>query len=342
MTDCSKIRKEIETYCACIGNNPLLVQGAGGNVSWKEDGVLWVKASGTWLKDALSQDIFVPVDLLSLQSSLAEEDFAVTPLVIGESLLRPSIETLLHGLLPKAVVVHVHAIEVLSWMVRHSPHSLLEKKLETYQFSWSFVGYQKPGAELAREIAGAIKVNPSIDVVLMSNHGVVIGGDSVDDVSEKLRSLVELLSISPLEPASWNQAFRSNVSVNLPGYVKITDPGIEQLVLDERLFNRIEHDWALYPDHVVFLGSEPCVVSELSPDFQQAVNGDNAPEIIFIKNIGVYSIEKLNAAKLAQLRCYYDVMVRQDVGIVMNVLTNQDVARLLNWDAEAYRQSIAK
>ena len=32
-----------------IGSNIDLIQGAGGNTSLKENGVLWVKASGCWL-----------------------------------------------------------------------------------------------------------------------------------------------------------------------------------------------------------------------------------------------------------------------------------------------------
>ena len=43
---------EVTDYCAHIGADPLLVQGAGGNVSWKEDGTLWIKASGKWLAGA--------------------------------------------------------------------------------------------------------------------------------------------------------------------------------------------------------------------------------------------------------------------------------------------------
>ena len=39
-------------HSARIGADPALVQGAGGNTSLKRDGVLWVKASGTWLRDA--------------------------------------------------------------------------------------------------------------------------------------------------------------------------------------------------------------------------------------------------------------------------------------------------
>ena len=43
--------------------NILLVQGAGGNSSVKQDDVLWVKASGAWLSEAKEKEMFVPVEL---------------------------------------------------------------------------------------------------------------------------------------------------------------------------------------------------------------------------------------------------------------------------------------
>jgi rhamnose utilization protein RhaD (predicted bifunctional aldolase and dehydrogenase) len=46
------LQASVINYCSTIGRDPLLVQGAGGNVSWKEGNTLWIKASGTWLADA--------------------------------------------------------------------------------------------------------------------------------------------------------------------------------------------------------------------------------------------------------------------------------------------------
>ncbi len=43
---------ELIELSARIGHDIDLVQGAGGNSSAKEGGVLWVKASGTWLAAA--------------------------------------------------------------------------------------------------------------------------------------------------------------------------------------------------------------------------------------------------------------------------------------------------
>ena len=117
------LRHEVEAYCARIGSDPMMVQGAGGNVSWKDGDVLWVKASGTWLKDALKQDIFVPVDLRSLNVGFENNNFSVQPQVVGQTSLRPSIETLLHGLMPHPMVVHLHALLNLD-LIAEEDHQL--------------------------------------------------------------------------------------------------------------------------------------------------------------------------------------------------------------------------
>ena len=53
------LETQIKEFCSELGNEPLLVQGAGGNVSWKDECTLWVKASGMWLVDSDSKEIFV-------------------------------------------------------------------------------------------------------------------------------------------------------------------------------------------------------------------------------------------------------------------------------------------
>jgi len=137
------LRASVVGYCAAIGSDPMLVQGAGGNVSWKDGDTLWIKASGTWLAQAAEKDIFVPVDLAMLRDAIAGDDFTVTPTVCGESMLRPSIETLLHALMPQRVVLHLHAVEVLAHLVRASWQAdfaaLLDRSVE-----WTAVPYKNP------------------------------------------------------------------------------------------------------------------------------------------------------------------------------------------------------
>src|SRR5258707_11812045 len=114
-------REEIIRLSVELGRNPLLVQGPGGNISIKRDGVLWVKASGTWLADAGTRNLFVPVDLQLLRRAIAEQaEDPVRPARLdgGPTGLKPSIETTLHALLPHPVVVHVHSVATLALAIR--------------------------------------------------------------------------------------------------------------------------------------------------------------------------------------------------------------------------------
>ena len=165
----------ISQMCANLGKNPLLVQGAGGNVSWKEHETLWIKGSGTWLANANDADIFVPVNLKHLQDALTKQDFDVKPQPIGEQALRPSIETVLHGLMPHQVVAHLHAINALSHLVTQDCIPFIQKICQQASIHAAFVGYHKPGPELAQAIYVALQNTPEANVIFLQNHGIVLG-----------------------------------------------------------------------------------------------------------------------------------------------------------------------
>src|SRR5688572_6371043 len=64
----------LKTLSARVGADTLLVQAAGGNTSLKQDGIMWIKASGTWLQHAQLRDIFVPVAIEPLLAALERDD----------------------------------------------------------------------------------------------------------------------------------------------------------------------------------------------------------------------------------------------------------------------------
>ena len=121
----------LRTLSARVGADPLLVQAAGGNTSLKDDGVMWIKASGTWLKDAASRDIFVPIDQAALVDALVRHDPAADaclPFVradLNSTGLRPSIETSVHALMPHRIVVHVHCVNTIAWAIRDDAEARL-------------------------------------------------------------------------------------------------------------------------------------------------------------------------------------------------------------------------
>ena len=121
---------------AALGADPLRTQGAGGNTSIKRDGVMWIKASGTWLADALAQDIMTPVRLDPLRKAIADGDPRAAAAVdfvdaqLNASGLRPSIETSVHAIIPSPVVVHIHCVNTIALAVRHDGESLVARTLE--------------------------------------------------------------------------------------------------------------------------------------------------------------------------------------------------------------------
>jgi len=333
------MRASVVEYCESIGTDPMLVQGAGGNVSWKDNDKLWVKASGTWLADAAEKDIFVSVDLTHLNTAIERGDFSVTPKLHSESNLRPSIETLLHALMPHRVVVHLHAIEILTHLVRDNCQTSFEQLLDD-SVSWAIVDYHKPGAGLASAINDALLKMPSANVIFLKNHGVVIGGVDVTEVNHILSILTTALHTTPSTIRNKSQSAPSIILDEFNQYEPVRDSNVQNLALNMELFNRLGSDWALYPDHVVFLGAKVYQFNGWEDYKKEMRHHNEQPELVFIFGEGVFVKPTFNKSKVAQLQCYYDVLSRQEKDNSLNSLSSNQVEELLNWDAEKFRQSI--
>jgi rhamnose utilization protein RhaD (predicted bifunctional aldolase and dehydrogenase) len=332
----------VKEFCTTIAADRLLVQGAGGNVSWKDGNVLWIKASGQWLKHSTEQEIFVAVDLQNLRHHLEQANYSVTPKLVEPSLLRPSIETLLHALMVHKVVVHLHPVELLAILVREDPESELRKLLGT-TVNWIFVNYHKPGKELASAVAAKLSNRVSCDVVFLQNHGVVIGGETIAQVMSILAALKQAtqskvhvqsataeIEVGPLDSALLKI-----------GYRRTQDTELNALAKSPELAARLTVDWALYPDHVVFLGqaARTDLMSLLANHTSASIE---RPPFVFSIDDGVFESTALSKEQRAQLLCYYDVLVRQSTTGKLVSLTDQQVSELIDWDAEKYRASLSK
>jgi rhamnose utilization protein RhaD (predicted bifunctional aldolase and dehydrogenase) len=337
-----QLRTSVIEYCAVIGKDPLLVQGAGGNVSWKDGDTLWVKASGTWLADAAEKDVFVPVDLKHLRNAIDCGDFSVTPKVLGESTLRPSIETLLHALMPHPVVLHLHAVEVVAHLVRKECEANIQSLIGE-SLSWVIVDYHKPGEPLVAAVSVALAHKSSANVIFLRNHGMVIGATSVADIEVSFRKLLSLLqnTKAPLlldeDDEKPESVLKSNAYYSL-----CTDQEVNQLATNSYLSARVEREWVLYPDHAVFLGDKAAILGVTIDVIDLGASVGDKPVFIFDFGKGIYESPNVTKAQKAQLRCYYDVVIRQPLTEKLVMLSPDSIAELLDWDAEKYRIEQAK
>jgi rhamnose utilization protein RhaD (predicted bifunctional aldolase and dehydrogenase) len=146
--------QELIALAARLGRDRLVVQGPGGNISLKQDSVMWVKASGTWMMEAESRSILIPIDFAAVLNGLAAGDPACETCSsfvrhdLTHSALRPSIETTLHAVMPQKVVVHAHCVETISIACLSDAADRLAASLKG--LNWTFVPYVRPGASLGR------------------------------------------------------------------------------------------------------------------------------------------------------------------------------------------------
>ncbi len=340
----STIRTEIEELCVELGSDSLLVQGAGGNVSWKENETLWVKGSGTSLSDASVDDIFVPIDLPDILKAVSAGRFDVIPIVKSDTKLRPSIETLLHALIPKRVVLHLHAVDVLCRLVRDDSDNMLQNALPN-NFKFLTIDYCNPGADLAKAVYQEIQKKDGVGVIFLLNHGLVVAGGSVSEVSTVLNFILNRLEaeihINNDTPLSTLDKKTINKFAEY-GYIPAELSKYHELATNPNLQFIVEHKWAMYPDHVVFLGPKAVIGDCDFVDKCLMTDKSLRPAFVFCKDVGTFQHVSVSRSQLDLLNCFYNVAVRQNDVSKIVALPECSIHALLAWDAEKYRLQMSK
>jgi rhamnose utilization protein RhaD (predicted bifunctional aldolase and dehydrogenase) len=325
---------------ASVGRDPHLTQAAGGNTSLKAGDTLWIKASGTWLKNALAEDIMVPVAIPPLLKAVEQRDpaadqpqaFAIEALNARE--LRPSIETTVHALMPQRVVLHVHCVDTISLAVQADCEARVAKRLDGLE--WAYVPYRRPGLPLAQGIAERLR--PGVDVLILANHGLVVAAETVAGAEALLRRVTGLLARPPREVAEPNVVALTAL-IGRTGYRLPADVEAHAVAIDPES-SRMASGGSLYPDHVIFLGQGSIVARPGEDVLRVTERRGTAPVAILFPGLGVLMRGDASAGADAMQRCLADVTARVDVAAKLNYLTAAENDELINWDAEQYRQKL--
>lgn len=305
---------------ARLGQDPLRVQGPGGNTSLKAGGVLWIKASGTELAEAETRDIFVAVDraaaLAEAQGVAGDGSCKATVIDAGVT-LRPSIETTFHAALDWPVVAHTHSIATLVHAI--SPQGRVAARDKLASLPAVLVPYAKPGLPLTRAIMAC--ATATTQVFVLENHGMIVCGADVAETAALMEEVEARLAM----PAR-------AVAQALPG----SPPPDGFTWAGESWIARDPHAVALaqagsyYPDHVVFLGTALPLGDH-----------DGRPPAIVVDGVGIALRDGVTASQRAMLRCLSDVLARLPDSWEPVPIGPAAEAELLDWDAEKYRQALA-
>jgi len=179
-----------------LGKDMNLVLHGGGNTSVKIDGKLYVKGSG-WNLDTIEEAGFPGVDLQTLIDMAKLDNLSDTDMVAQQrqaledkSSPNPSIEAILHAIIPFKYVDHTHADAVVT--ISNTPQGE-ERLKELYGPNMLFIDYVMPGFLLAKEIyeKTADCDWKSLDGIILLNHGVFSFDDDAKIAYEKMIAIVD-------------------------------------------------------------------------------------------------------------------------------------------------------
>jgi rhamnose utilization protein RhaD (predicted bifunctional aldolase and dehydrogenase)/NAD(P)-dependent dehydrogenase (short-subunit alcohol dehydrogenase family) len=265
-----------------LGKNKSLVLHGGGNTSVKiieknivgeEEEILYVKGSG-WDLETITAEGFSPVRISHLKklaqlSSLSDSQMVnelVTHLTKSSAPV-PSVEAILHAVIPYRFVDHTHADAIVAISNSVNGDEILK---ELYGDEVIFIPYVMPGFDLSKLCAAILKEQLTDDKVglILLHHGVFSFGETAEESYDKMLHLVgkaeDYLKTYPLNstPLSMNQynadaeefcSLRKEISV-VAGF-----PMIMKQVDDEKVMafcNRddvesISQQGPATPDHVI-------------------------------------------------------------------------------------------
>lgn len=375
------------------GSDPEFVLAGGGNTSVKIGDRLFVKGSGHALA-TIPPEGFVEMDRRQLEallnSTLSEDrmqreaEFKTATLAArvdpGKN-QRPSVEALLHHLIPGQFVVHTHSTLVnmvtccgrgpelvaqlaadVVWIPEIDPGYLLSRKL-------------RDSLEAFRRMTG----RPCPRAVFMQNHGLVVAGDTPEEIQGHTDWLVATLR-KLLEAAGTSPAFGSLTPVE-PGaardLVRTIGPALRGLLAEGENLKIVSFSDApevmelvagaegcavattgpLTPDQIVYCKSFPLWVepadgasgASVVEQLRQAVREHKAstgalPNVVLVKGLGLFAAGDDFAAADTVRLVYTDAIKVMAGARRLGGVRYMDPGMrkfIEEWEVESYRKSIS-
>jgi rhamnose utilization protein RhaD (predicted bifunctional aldolase and dehydrogenase)/NAD(P)-dependent dehydrogenase (short-subunit alcohol dehydrogenase family) len=286
-----------------LGGDPRLVLHGGGNTSVKTRltdlngdlvDVLCVKGSGGDMARiepaGLPAVRLAPLLKLRSREKLPDEEMVRLQRanLIDPASPNPSVETLLHAFLPHAFVDHTHAAAVLSLTDQPDPEALCR---EVFGARMGYVPYVMPGFALAKAAADVFDKDPSVEGLILLNHGIFTFGATAREAYERMIAFVTLAEARiaaarathagkpVLKPAALPAEIAplAEIAPILRGAASLADPAIEgawsrpilefrtspaiRAFVDGRDLDRYATEGVVTPDNIIRIKNKPLILA---------------------------------------------------------------------------------
>ena len=358
------------------GSDDNYVLAGGGNTSYKQDGLMYVKGSGTSLA-SITAEQFVAMDVAGLLNIMDKEypcgisddereEIALSDMMAaklpGQEHKRPSVEAILHAIFPYTFVLHTHPALVNGLTCGKDGKA---KCAELFGKSAVWVELTKPGLilsqkcnKLFREYAKSEGKCPQI--VILENHGIFVAADTVDEIDSLMKTVMQKLydavtimpnfddvffdaelvcSISPALRMLFSPDGMANV-------VFKTNKDVMRFVKDSKAFMTLAKPFS--PDHIVYCKDEPLYLSS-SDDIASAFSSyadrkGFKPKIVAVEGLGFFSLGASMKDAVGAQTLFLDAV---KIGVYTDSfggtkhLPDEFTEFILNWEVEQYRTKIS-
>ncbi len=314
-----------------LGQSDELVLHGGGNTSVKTkvDGedILFVKGSG-WDLVSIKEEGFSPVKIDILLEMAKLEALSDSDMVSGQKVAmtdksapNPSVEAILHALIPYKFVDHTHADAVVA--ISNSQNGI--KNIKKVFPDFLVVPYVMPGFDLAHTIYEMTKDLDwnSIDGIILHNHGIFIFDDSARESYDKMIDAVTQAEVfleqyahiklqNKYEPSECDIAKITRVLSEVKGYevaLNINQTPLANFYVSQENLREFASRGVLTPEHILRTKRLPLIMEDTDLErgvreyienykkyFEEFSNGEimlnPAPNYMIIKNLAVISFGK--------------------------------------------------
>jgi len=353
------------------------VIAGGGNTSYKNAQVLAVKGSGQALAN-IKDSGFVRMDRAALAAVWTKTFPAATDerekqvleclmaaRLVGEEHKRPSVETLLHDLLPFAYVVHTHPTLVNALTCGQEGKAAFDRLFAT-EAVW--IPLVDPGYILANVVKQALeafqtKHGQVPKIIFMQNHGIVVAGDTPADIDATYESILGKLSAQVTERASLVPlpvdatteaeflkalvpAAKKALGSQELWLVRVAGKTVLDFAATERGFAPLSS--AFTPDHIVYMGVSPVRV-DVAADLERAFDEYRAqygkpPQVVLAKGLGAFCLgtsEKTAGQAHALFLDAVKIAVASGSFGGPLFMTTAAIDFIRNWEVEAFRSQVS-
>lgn len=338
------------------GIRPDWVQAGGGNSSVKTDNnELIVKASGIALSEVERNRGFCILNLNGVKEILKNKQFkshldkkereVLASDLLKETILggtgRPSIESFFHSSFSK-FVLHVHPVAINCAMVRRDAEQILTKLIPNSVL----VGYETPGIELSLAIEKKIsELSKMPDVIFLKNHGVIVTGESPEDVLTLMRETIEKFEdyFSLYFEASCIAEKLSEMSFTLDNNSNVYFPGQSSDILSLLKKNpSLVQTKPLAPDDMVFLGKEVLKLAAIKKsEFEIFISKNgHMPKVLLYQGYSFFLAASSKKAKEIEEVFYFHLICAMKAKKQEDFITDSELDYLNNWESEKYRQKV--